>query len=274
MGDGKVKDGSAPRRPLIGVTTSEVRRRESIEQIPQGEEPASFEMALGLTYMRAVEAAGGIPLVMPPLESEAIEALLDRIDGICLSGGPDLDPATYGAEPHPRLGPTEPPLDRFELAVARAADAREMPILAICRGTQALNVSRGGTLHQHLPDLSEEIAHRQANPADQPSHPIEVEPGSRLSSVLGGGTEVDPELEVNSFHHQAIDRLGEGLAVVARASDETIEAVEDAEREFLIGVQWHAETLIDRPYEAALFRGFVDACRGGVSRPAAAARTG
>ncbi|HEX9967644.1 MAG TPA: gamma-glutamyl-gamma-aminobutyrate hydrolase family protein [Solirubrobacterales bacterium] len=275
MGDGNVKDGSAPhRRPLIGVTTSEVRRRESIEQIPQGEEPASFEMALGLTYMRAVEAAGGIPLVMPPLESEAIESLLDRIDGICLSGGPDLDPATYGAEPHPRLGPTEPPLDRFELAIARAADARGMPILAICRGTQALNVSRGGTLHQHLPDLSEEIAHRQANPADQPSHAIEIEPGSRLSAVLGGGADVDPELEVNSFHHQAIDRLGEGLAVVARAGDETIEAVEDPEREFLIGVQWHAETLVDRPYEAALFRGFVDACRGGVSRPAAAARTG
>lgn len=275
MGDRDVRDGSGPGgRPLIGVTTSEVRRRESIEQIPQGEEPASFEMALGLTYMRAVEAAGGIPLVMPPLASEAIESLLDRIDGICLSGGPDLDPATYGAEPHPRLGPTEPPLDRFELAVAHAADARGMPILAICRGTQALNVSRGGTLHQHLPDLSEEIAHRQSNPADQPSHAIEVEPGSRLSAVLGGGADVDPELEVNSFHHQAIDRLGEGLAVVARAGDETIEAVEDPEREFLIGVQWHAETMVERPYEAALFRGFVDACRGGVSRPAAGARTG
>lgn len=262
-------------RPLIGVTTSEVRRRESIEQIPQGEEPSSFEMALGLTYMRAVEAAGGIPLVMPPLESEAIEALLDRIDGICLSGGPDIDPANYGAEPHPKLGPTEPPLDRFELAVARAADARGIPILAICRGTQALNVSRGGTLHQHLPDLSEEIGHRQRNPADQPSHAIELEPGSRLHAALGAdGGRLDGTIEVNSFHHQAIDRLGEGLEVVARASDETIEAVEDPEREFLIGVQWHAETMVDRPYEAALFRSFVDACRDRVSRPEAAARTG
>lgn len=262
-------------RPLIGVTTSEVRRRESVEQIPQGEEPAGFEMALGLTYMRAVEAAGGIPLVMPPLDVEAIEPLLDRIDGICLSGGPDLDPATYGAEPHPQLGPTEPPLDRFELAVAGAADARGVPILAICRGTQALNVSRGGTLHQHLPDLSEEIGHRQRNPADQPSHAIELEPGSRLHAVLGaGGARLDGRIEVNSFHHQAIDRLGRDLAVVARAGDGTIEAVEDPDREFLIGVQWHAETMVERPYEAALFRGFVDACQGGVSRPAAAARTG
>jgi putative glutamine amidotransferase len=276
--DGSRRDGSATapgRRPLIGVTTSEVRRRESIEQIPQGEEPASFEMALGLTYMRAVEAAGGIPLVMPPLESEAIESLLDRIDGICLSGGPDLDPANYGAEPHPQLGPTEPPLDRFELAVARAADARGMPILAICRGTQALNVARGGTLHQHLPDLSEEIGHRQCNPADQPSHAIEVEPGSRLGAALGAdGAAVDGEIAVNSFHHQAIDRLGAGLTIVARAADGTIEAVEDPERDFLIGVQWHAETMVERPYEAGLFRGFVESCRGGVRRPEAAARTG
>jgi putative glutamine amidotransferase len=261
-------------RPLIGVTTSEVRRAESVQQIPQGEVPARFEMALGLTYMRAVESAGGIPLVMPPLELEAIEPLLDRVDGICLSGGPDLDPANYGAEPHPKLGPTEPPLDRFELAVARAADARGVPVLAICRGTQALNVARGGTLHQHLPDLSGEIGHRQQNPAEEPSHAIEVDPGSRLSRALGDERPVEGRLEVNSFHHQAIDRLGEGLAVVARAADGTIEAVEDPEREFLIGVQWHAETMVERPYEAALFRGFVDACRGGVSRPAAAARTG
>ncbi|HEX5762851.1 MAG TPA: gamma-glutamyl-gamma-aminobutyrate hydrolase family protein [Solirubrobacterales bacterium] len=262
-------------RPLIAVTTSEVRRAETIQQIPQGEVPARFEMALGLAYMRAVEAAGGIPLVIPPLAVETIEPLLDRVDGICLSGGPDLDPATYGADPHPQLGPTEPPLDRFELAVARAADARQVPVLAICRGTQALNVARGGTLHQHLPDLSEQIGHRQQDAANEPSHAIEVEPGSRLGAALGAdGTPVAGQLGVNSFHHQAIDRLGEGLAIVARAPDGTIEAVEDPERDFLIGVQWHAETMVERPYEAALFRSFVDACRGGVSRPEAAARTG
>jgi putative glutamine amidotransferase len=243
-------------RPLIGVTTSEIRRTESVEPIPQAEPPARFEMALGLLYLRGLEAAGGLPLVMPPLEEEAIESLLDRVDGICLSGGPDLDPGGYGAEPHPALGPTEPDLDRFELAVARRADAREMPILAICRGTQALNVVRGGALHQHLPEISTEIAHRQALPGDQTSHPIAIDPESRLAALLGAR-----EIDVNSFHHQAIDRLGEGLRIVARAPDGTVEAVEDPNRPFLIGVQWHAETLLHRPYETALFRRFVEACR-------------
>jgi putative glutamine amidotransferase len=247
-------------RPLIGVTTSEIRRTETMEPIPQAEPPARFEMALGLPYLRGLEAAGGMPLVMPPLAEEAIESLLDRVDGICLSGGPDLDPQGYGAEPHPELGQTEPDLDRFELAVARRADAREMPILAICRGTQALNVIRGGALHQHLPEISTEIAHRQQAPGDQTSHSIEIDPASKLAAVLDGDGE--REIDVNSFHHQAIDRLGEGLRVSARAPDGTIEAVEDPDRPFLIGVQWHAETLVHRPYEGALFRRFVDACRG------------
>jgi len=242
-------------RPLIGVTTSEVRPAERVTPLPEGE-PRGHEMALGLPYLQGLEAAGGLPVVVPPLDEDAIESLLDRLDGICLSGGPDLDPGTYDAEPHPELGPTEPDLDRFELAVARRADAREMPILAICRGTQALNVVRGGALHQHLPEISEEIAHRQKAPGDQPSHAVAVDPDSRLAAVLGGS-----EIEVNSFHHQAIDRLGEGLVVSASAPDGTIEAVEDPARRFLIGVQWHAETLVHRPYEAALFERFVEACR-------------
>ncbi len=150
-------------RPLIGVTTSEVRAAEQVTLTPEGE-PRAREMALGLPYLRGLEAAGALPMVIPPLEEEAIEPLLDRLDGLCLSGGPDLDPATYGADPHAELGPTEPDLDRFELAIARRADAREMPILAICRGTQALNIVRGGALHQHLPELSEEIPHRQTHP--------------------------------------------------------------------------------------------------------------
>jgi putative glutamine amidotransferase len=246
-------------RPLIGVTTSEVRAAERITPTPEGE-PRDREMALGLTYLKGLEAAGALPLVMPPLHEDAIEPLLDRLDGICLSGGPDLDPEAYGARPHPELGPTEPDLDRFELAVARRADAREMPILAICRGTQALNIVRGGALHQHLPEISEEISHRQQTPGDQASHPVEIEPGSRLAAALEG-----TEIDVNSFHHQAIDRLGEGLVVSARAPDGTVEAVEDPSRPFLIGVQWHAETLVHRPYEAALFRHFVAACREDVA---------
>lgn len=248
-------------RPLIGVTTSEVRAAERVHQIPEGE-PRVREMALGLTYLRGLEEAGALPMVIPPMEEEAIEPLLDRLDGICLSGGPDLDPANYGADPHEELGPTEPDLDRFELAIARRADVRQMPILAICRGTQALNVVRGGVLHQHLPELSEEILHRQQTPGSEPSHAVVVEPGSRLAQALGyEQVEVADELDVNSFHHQAIDELGEGLVVTARAPDGTIEAVEDPSRDFLIGVQWHAETLVHRPYEASLFRSFVEACR-------------
>lgn len=249
-------------RPLIGVTTSEVRSPERVKSIPEGE-PKVKELALGLTYMRAVEAAGGLPLVIPLLEEKAIEPLLDRLDGICLSGGPDLDPQHYGADPHAELGPTEPDLDRFELQVARCADARELPILAICRGTQALNVVRGGVLHQHLPEFGEEIPHRQELPGTQTSHPVRITRGSRLAAALGYERELEvaDELDVNSFHHQAIDRLGEGLEVTARAPDGTIEAIEDPHREFLIGVQWHAETLVHRPYEAALFQHFVAACK-------------
>jgi putative glutamine amidotransferase len=259
---------SLERRPLIGVTTSEVRPEERVNPVPEGE-PVGVEMALGITYLKAIEAAGGLPMVMPPLAEDAIEPLLDRLDGICLSGGPDLDPALYKAAPHPELGPIEPELDRFELAVAARADAREMPILAICRGTQALNIVRGGALHQHLPDLSTEVAHRQTNPGTEPSHPVEVDPDSQLAAALGE-IEVD---DVNSFHHQAIDRLGDGLRVGARAPDGTVEAIEDPSRRFLIGVQWHAETLVHREAEAELFRRFVAACRDdGVEYERAAGR--
>ena len=174
--------------PLIGVTTSEVRRAETLSQIPESE-PPMHEMALGLTYMRAVEAGGGMPVVIPPLELDLVEPLLDRLDGICLSGGPDIDPAAYGEEPDEQLGPTEPDLDRFELAIASAADRRGLPMLAICRGTQALNVVRGGTLIQHLPDHQEgpdAIPHRQSNPGREPSHPVTIEPGSLLAKTIGG----------------------------------------------------------------------------------------
>ncbi len=242
-------------RPLIGVTTSEVRRAESIEPTPRSD-PPRLEMALGLTYLKAIEAAGGLPVVVPPLEEEAIEPILDRFDGFCLSGGPDLDPETYGAKPHPELGPIEPGLDRFELAIARRADAREIPLLAICRGMQALNVVRGGTLVQHWPEVEGALVHRQSEPGDQPTHDIRIEDGSRIRLVVG-----DDELAVNSFHHQAIEALGAGLRAVAWAADGAVEAVEDPSRPFLIGVQWHAETLAHRPEESKLFAQFIDASR-------------
>jgi putative glutamine amidotransferase len=155
-------------KPLIGVTTSELRPSAAGTLRRHGE-PALPEMALGMTYLRAIEDAGGLPVVLPPI-GDAVE-FLDRLDGVCLSGGPDLDPAAYGAgERHAELGPTEPGLDAFELSLAREADRRGLPILGVCRGAQALNVARGGTLHQHLP------GHRQSEPATQTTHAVRTWP--------------------------------------------------------------------------------------------------
>src|SRR4051812_32751183 len=163
-------------RPLIGVTTSELRPSHLATTRRQGEPPHP-EMALGMTYMRTLEAAGAIPVVLPPVGLTHIDALLDRFDAICLSGGPDLDPAAYGATTrHPELGPTEPSLDAFELALAGAALERGMPVLAVCRGVQALNVACGGTLHQHVP------GHRQTNSACEPSHGIRIAARSRIAA--------------------------------------------------------------------------------------------
>jgi putative glutamine amidotransferase len=227
-------------RPLIGVTTSELRASAMATTRRHGE-PAHPEMALGMTYLRTLDAAGAIPVVLPPTGTDHLGALLERLDGLCLSGGPDLDPAAYGApERHTQLGPTEPSLDAFELGLARLALTRGLPILAICRGAQALNVACGGTLHQHID------RHRQTAPATEATHEVEIVKGSRLHRILKTGT-----LPVNSFHHQAVDKVGEGLRVVARATDGTIEAIEGAG--FLVGVQWHAETMHDhRPLFEAL----------------------
>jgi putative glutamine amidotransferase len=241
-----------PEKPLIGVTTSEVRAAEEVRQIREGE-PPRHEMALGLTYLRTIELAGGIPVVLPPLRSGSINPLLDQVAGLCLSGGPDLDPESYSQRADPHLGPIWPELDAIELAVTRAADERELPLLAICRGMQALNVARGGTLHQHLPDDGE-IRHRQDAAAHERTHEVRVDPASRLGAILG--KEAD---DVNSFHHQAIDELGERLRPVAWAPDGVIEAIEDDQREFLIGVQWHAEGLANAPEHLAFFEAFVQA---------------
>jgi putative glutamine amidotransferase len=258
MGDGL--------RPLIAVTSSEMRDVQSHAQTRHGE-PLRKEMALGLTYLNAVERAGGLPVVVPPLGLDALEPLLSQVSGICLSGGPDIDPELYGAERHPELGPVEPGLDRFELALARNADDRGLPILAICRGMQALNVAREGTLHQHLPDRpGAELQHRQTEPGTEVTHGVAIAEDSRLAGLMGG-----TNAEVNSFHHQGIDRLGHGLRAVAWSSDGVIEAVEAPGRPFVIGVQWHAETLVDRPEQAALFTGLVEAAGESLPRVSEAA---
>ncbi|MFL5816037.1 MAG: gamma-glutamyl-gamma-aminobutyrate hydrolase family protein [Conexibacter sp.] len=243
-------------RPLIAVTSSEMRDPPMHLRKPQSD-PARREMALGMPYLEALEATEALPVVVPPLRLDALDALLDAVDGLLLSGGPDIDPATYGQRPHPRLGPTEPSLDAFELALAQAADRRGTPTLAICRGAQLLNVARGGTLIQHLPDVvGTAVEHRQREPADALTHAVEVDPDSRLANVLGWR-----EGRVNSFHHQAVDALGRDLRVTARAPDGTIEAFEAPERPFLLAVQWHAEYLVRWPRHVPLFEAFVAACR-------------
>jgi putative glutamine amidotransferase len=194
-------------------------------------------------------------VVLPPCVSD-LESLISRLDGVCLSGGPDLDPEAYGArERHAELGPTEPSLDDFELALARASVERGIPLLGICRGAQALNVARGGTLHQHVD------GHRQAAMGTVRTHSVEVAPGSRLAALTGGGL-----IEVNSFHHQAVDVAGTGLHIVAHAVDGTAEAIEDRGRELFLGVQWHAESLADRPEHGALFSALVHAAAHGDER--------
>jgi putative glutamine amidotransferase len=240
--------------PLIAVTTSEVRSGRASAATLHAD-PGQSEMVLGMRYLRAIEEAGAIPVVIPPLDRAGLEALLDRVDGICLSGGPDIDPAAYDATPHERLGPTWRALDRAELALARAADARRLPILAICRGLQVLNVARGGTLHQHLPDVAAgQVDHRQSAAAEVTTHVVHVEGESRLAALVGPGS-----LEVNSFHHQAVEKLGSGLVVAAHAEDGTVEAVEAADREFTVGVQWHAESLTGDDRHAALFAALTQA---------------
>jgi putative glutamine amidotransferase len=241
-------------RPLVAVTTSEMRLNQPTAR--EGEPPQE-EMALGIKYLRAIEAAGGIPVVVPPMGPDAADLLLDRVSGICLSGGPDLHPTAYAARSHEHLGPTWAELDAFELALARAADARGLPILAICRGMQVLNVARGGTLHQHLPDLvGERIKHRQTQPASEPTHWVTLDGPSRLCEIFGR-----TRVKVNSCHHQAVAELGADLAVTGHASDGTVESVEALDSEFVVGVQWHAECLVDRPLHARLFGEFVEAAR-------------
>lgn len=242
-------------RPLIGVTTSEVRVPDHVDPLPQSD-PRRAEMALGMKYLVAIERAGGLPVVMPPLELDAVEPLLERLDGLCLSGGPDMDPGSYGGRYHPKLGPTEPVLDRFELSLARAADTRGTPILAICRGQQLLNVARGGTLYQDLPDQRpSDLAHRLPGKNRHGAHDVEIEAGSLLARALGGLTQA----HVNSYHHQAVQELGRGVEPVAWAADGVVEGIELPDRDFAVGVQWHAEAIVEQPEQLALFREFVAA---------------
>jgi gamma-glutamyl-gamma-aminobutyrate hydrolase PuuD len=225
-------------RPVIGITTY-------AEEATWGgwTEPAAF---IPLAYVRAVQRAGGRPLLVPPSE-DGIEETLEALDGVIFSGGGDLDPETYGGEPHPETHEVSPERDSAELALLEAALARDMPVLAVCRGSQVLNVARGGDLIQHLPEIVGHDRHRHEEPI-MADHDVAVDTDSRLGTILG---ETAP---VKSSHHQGFGRLGEGLRESAWAEDGTIEAVEDPSHRFALGVLWHPEEGEDY----ALFKALVD----------------
>jgi putative glutamine amidotransferase len=249
--------GSGASHAIIGVSTSELRTPERVIHDPHSEPVQSRELALGLTYPEAIRRAGAVPVIIPPLDTDSIEPLLDGLCGLCLSGGPDLHPTVYGASPHPALGPTEPHLDLFEVALVRAAEARELPVLAICRGLQVLNVSRGGTLVQDLPsERPSSIVHRQQRAARIATHDVTLERDSLVAGAMGSA-----ETRVNSFHHQAVDVLGAGLRPVGWADDGVVEALQATDRAFTIAVQWHAESMIDSPEQARLLRTFAETAK-------------
>jgi putative glutamine amidotransferase len=245
---------------LVGITTAELFTPEQTVPSPESE-PPQRKLALGMDYPAAVVAAGGIPIVLPPMTSPS-DALLGRLDALLVSGGPDIDPSLYDAPPHPQLGPVEHDADPRELGVLRAAEERGLPILAICRGMQLLNVARGGTLWQDLPtERPSEIEHRQTLPGTHATHTASVDGDSLLARLAAAGEEEEIELDVNSFHHQAVRDLGADLRVVARAPDGIVEAIEATDHPFLVGVQWHAESLVADPRQLRLFCGLVEAAR-------------
>jgi putative glutamine amidotransferase len=239
------------RRPLIGVTTYTDTVSWGVWTLPAAMSP--------LAYVRAIERARGRPLLVPPSD-DAVAETLDALDGLVLSGGEDVDPSAYGADPHPETHMTRPDRDRAELALLEGALARDMPVLATCRGSQVLNVGLGGDLVQHLPEVVGSERHKHT-PGEFADHDVDLKEGSRLARLLGD------RAPVKSHHHQGYGRLGDGLEPVAWADDGTIEALEHRGKRFALGVLWHPEEGEDLGLFEALVQEAVDyhASRYGVA---------
>ncbi|MDR0345128.1 MAG: gamma-glutamyl-gamma-aminobutyrate hydrolase family protein [Nocardiopsaceae bacterium] len=251
-------------RPVIGLSAY-------LETARWGawEAPASL---LPARYADQVTAAGGIPVVLPPVPGVA--AVTARLDGLVLTGGGDIDPAVYGEQPHPRTGRVSRERDTAEFELLAAALAGGLPVLGICRGLQVLNVARGGTLHQHLAGAPAGRTAHTDGAGRFGSHPVRLAPGSRVAEILcPGGRRDDPGLAVPTAHHQAIDRLGAGLAATAWADDGTIEAAELAPgtvpgaHPFVLAVQWHPEASDDTRLMAALVGEAVERPKAGTGGP-------
>ena len=228
---------------LVGVTS----------YTPTGGDKKSY--SLPCEYVDALAAANVDVVLLPP---GADPDLLSRLDGLVLSGGGDIDPRTYAGTAHDTMYMIDPRRDEFELALTERALRCDMPLLAICRGMQLLNVYFGGSLVPHLPEVYGETVPHRLPPREPVAHAVAVDESSRLAKMVGSGA----GLEVMSWHHQAIDRLGAGLRIVARAQDDVPEAVETDAGEWVLGVQWHPElNASSNRNQAALFEGFAAACR-------------
>jgi putative glutamine amidotransferase len=252
--------------PIIGITAT---LKEDIDTV--AERPLGRFVRTDFDYVEGVSGAGGVPVILPPGGDERVaETVLQCLDGLLLSGGSDLNPRYYGEEPVRELGPTIPERDAFEMALVGLALGRGMPIFGICRGMQVLNVALGGTLYQDLPSQWEGdvLKHRQDTPKWQPTHEVEVGDGTYIARIMDRGM-----VKVNSYHHQAIRDLADGLIVTGRSSDGVIEAVEssDLSQRWLLGVQWHAEAMRGAgSQQERLFEAHVSAAEHHALRRAAA----
>jgi putative glutamine amidotransferase len=237
----------SPVQPRIGLT---------LDAEPPGGYSKLPWYAIRANYCEAIVRAGGVPVALPH-EVELVEAYLDLLDGLLVTGGAfDLDPLLYGASERHATVRTKDRRTAFEMAITKGALQRDRPLFGICGGQQLLNVALGGDLIQHIPDVVPRcLEHEQRNPRTEPGHSVEVVAGSRLHA-LGGVL----RLEVNSAHHQAAGAVGPGVVVSGRAADGVIEAIEVPDRRFCIGVQWHPEYRISAA-DDALFAALVDACR-------------
>lgn len=223
--------------------------------VSSGRSRQTERYTLRVEYVDAVRRAGGVAVIVPPGDDDP-PLVLDRLDGIILSGGGDVDPRLYGGEPHPALYGIDPGRDATEIALARAALEQRIPILAICRGIQVVNVATGGDLFQHLPDVTSGTVHHWIDSAEGSRHRVRIAADSRLAAICQA-----QEVMVQSWHHQALHRLGEGLRPVAWADDGTLEAVESADHPELVAVQWHPEeTAGTDPAQQHLFDWLVTSC--------------
>lgn len=235
--------GSNDSSPLIGITTYLEQSRFGLWDVPAA--------VLQRGYLDGVVAAGGTPVLLPPV-GDWTAAHLSRVDGLIVAGGADVDPVHYGAARHTATGPARADRDLSEHTLIELALANGVPLLGICRGMQMLNVVLGGTLHQHLPDAVGNTDHMPV-PGTFGRVPVKVAPGTWVAEIFGS------EVDVHCHHHQAVDAVGAGLVPVAWAGDGTVEAVESTEPDFVVGVQWHPE---EDGMDRRLFQALVNAAKG------------